>query len=267
MAKFLDCSGVQAGLTELIKNSGNELYIVSPYLKISPLMRIYLSSIDSRDVSISIVYRSDSKIADDDLAYFKTLGHLKLYQCDNLHTKCYMNDSEGLITSMNLHEHSQTYNWEMGIHFSKADDPEIFADVTRELGLMTPHLKPCALKPGSQPHLQPKEKPAASTAAVHKPVPPRTVHKPTEAPNKGIIDKIIDTVTGEAGYCIRCGKGIPRFDLQKPYCDSCYASWSRYKNPKYKEKYCHACGEEIKFRRPTFEKPVCKGCFERLYRK
>ena len=69
------------------------------------------------------------------------------------------------------------------------------------------------------------------------------------------------SVAGEAGFCIRCGKGIPGFDLNKPYCDKCYPSWVRYKNIKYPEKYCHGCGGERVKVKSTFEKPLCKAKF------
>jgi len=260
MAKFLNGPGVQAALIELIKNSDKDLFIVSPYLKISPVMKTYLASIDRKDISISIVYRSGTTVTDDDLAFFKGLDHLKLYQCENLHTKCYINESEGLVTSMNLHEYSQTHNWEMGIHFSRAADGDIFSDVTQELQLMTPHLKLVSAAKTVASH---KEKTASvSTQKTHQ----HTVHKPTEPPNKSLLLKVLDAVTGEAAYCIRCGKGLDTFDLQKPYCDKCYASWARYKNPKYKEKFCHACGCDDPKHPTSFEKPCCKSCFTKLYK-
>lgn len=262
MAKFLNAAGAQAALVDLIKDAEQELFIVSPYLKLSPLVKIYLSSIDNKGISLSIVYRSDTKLTDEDLAFFKGLAHLKLYQCDNLHTKCYINECEGLVTSMNLHEHSQSHNWEMGILFSKDGDAEIFAEVTKELQLMGSQLKHHELRPEPKP----VEKAAATTPAPQKQAPPRLAKKPTEAPNKGLIDKILDTVIGKEAYCIRCGKSIEKFDLQKPYCDKCYASWARYRNPKYKEKHCHACGKEMKKYPSSFEKPVCGDCFTKLYK-
>ena len=60
---------------------------------------------------------------------------------------------------------------------------------------------------------------------------------------------------------------IEKYDLKKPYCEKCYASWARYKNQKYKEKYCHACGRTDPKHPTSFEKPVCKECFTKLYKK
>jgi hypothetical protein len=166
----------------------------------------------------------------------------------------------GLITSMNLQEYSQTHDWKMGIRFSKKEDPEIYVDIVKDLSHLTTQTIPY-LKNTSADDSKHKK----STSNSQNPV-KKTVYKPTEAPNKGIIDKILDTVTGEAAYCIRCGKGMPKFDMQKPYCDKCYASWARYKNPKYKEKFCHACGSDSTKSVISFEKPTCKDCFKDYFK-
>jgi hypothetical protein len=255
MAKFLDGPGVQSSFTELMKSTERELFIISPYLKISQMMKNYLASTDQKNIPINIIYRSDFKINDEDLAFFKQLNNLKLYHCENLHTKCFLNENMGIISTMNLHEHSQTHNWEMGIRFSKNNDSEIYSDVAKELKLMGPHLKADSL---SRTMEKPQTRSISSTQ--------RSVHKPTEAPNKGLLTKLLDTVTGEAGYCIRCGKGLPKFNLQKPYCDHCYANWAKYKNPQYKEKFCHACGSSTTKSPISFEKPICKNCYKEYYK-
>jgi len=262
MAKFLDGAGVQSALTDIIKKTDQELCILSPYLKIPIQTKNYLKSIDDHHRPITIIYRSDFKLNDDDVAFFNGLNNLELLHCENLHAKCYINEKEGLITSMNLHEHSQTHNWEMGIRFTKQDDPEIYEDTIKEIGLLGSQTKPWV-----PAHTAVAEsKPQYQAKPSRKPV-TKTVFKPTEPPHKSTLLKILDIVTGEAGYCIRCGKGLKTFDLQKPYCDKCFARWSRYKNPKYKEKYCHQCGQADAKSPTSFEKPCCKSCFVKLYGK
>jgi phosphatidylserine/phosphatidylglycerophosphate/cardiolipin synthase-like enzyme len=143
MAKFLNGPGVQAALIDIINHSEKNLWLISPYLKIPIQTQNYLKSIDKKGVTIVIIYRKDKNNypGDQDLAFFKGLKHLDLRNCENLHTKCYLNDKEGLITSMNLHEYSQTHNWEMGIYFSKQGDPLIYNDVIRELQALGTHAK------------------------------------------------------------------------------------------------------------------------------
>jgi hypothetical protein len=262
MAKFLDGAGVQSALTEIIKKTDEELCIVSPYLKIPIQTKNYLKSIDEHHRPITIIYRSDFKLNDDDIVFFNGLNNLELLHCENLHAKCYINEKEGLITSMNLHEHSQTHNWEMGIRFSKLEDTEIYEEVIKEIGHIGSQTKPWVQT--NKTVAEAKQKYRADPARKPK---KRTVFKPTEAPNKGLITKILDRVTGEAAYCIRCGEGMPKFNLQKPYCDKCFASWARWKNPKYKEKFCHGCGDDKTKSTISFEKPTCKSCYAEYYKK
>ncbi len=122
------------------------MLIVSPYLKISTQTKHYLKSIDKKKVPSVIIFRTGENgkknVSDDDLAFFKELNYLQYRQCDNLHSKCYLNEKEGLITSMNLHEYSQTHNWEMGILFSLQDDPEIYKNVIKELRHLVTQAKP-----------------------------------------------------------------------------------------------------------------------------
>jgi hypothetical protein len=262
MARFLDGAGVQSALTDIIKKTDQELCILSPYLKIPIQTKNYLKSIDDHHRPITIIYRSDFKLNDDDIAFFNGLNNLELLHCENLHAKCYINEKEGLITSMNLHEHSQTHNWEMGIRFTKLDDIEIYGEVIKEIGLIGSQTKPFVID---------KSNVAESTqqykAKVQKKPATRTVFKPTAAPNKGTFSMILDIVTGEAAYCIRCGKGMPIFDLQKPFCRKCYSNWAKYGNQKYKEKFCHACGSDFTKSTITFEKPMCRNCFSKYYKK
>ena len=261
MAKFLDGSGVQSALTDIIKNADQELYIISPYLKIPIQTKNYLKSIDNKNLPVTIIYRSDFKLSDEDLTFFNDLKNLELLHCDNLHSKCYINEKEGLITSMNLHEHSQTHNWEMGIRFSKQMDVGIYEDVIKELG----HLE-TQTKPYVQNKRVAESKHEYKAEPARKPV-KRTVFKPTEAPNKGLFTKILDIVSGEDAYCIRCGKGMPkRFDLQKPYCDKCYSSWARYKNENTRKNTAMDVGDDIKSQ-TSFLKPICKHCFTKYHKK
>ena len=56
----------------------------------------------------------------------------KLYYYHNLHAKCYFNDSEMVITSMNMYEFSEKNNREMGIYINKSNDNSTFLDAFQE---------------------------------------------------------------------------------------------------------------------------------------
>jgi hypothetical protein len=92
----------------------------------------------------------------------------------------------------------------------------------------------------------------------------RMAYKPKEAPNKGLVEKIMDSVTGEAAYCIRCGEPMNKFDLEQPLCEKHYQIWVKYNDKKYKEKFCHACG--LQEPNISFGKPIGRVCFNRLYK-
>src|SRR5436189_4033670 len=51
----------------------------------------------------------------------------------DLHAKCYYNESEAIITSMNLFMFSQQNNVEMGIYISKEKDEELYRQLTNEV--------------------------------------------------------------------------------------------------------------------------------------
>jgi hypothetical protein len=61
---------------------------------------------------------------------------LKLIKCKNLHAKCFMNEKSGIITTMNLYNFSTTSNWEMGILFTRKDDPDIYSNVLGDINFM-----------------------------------------------------------------------------------------------------------------------------------
>jgi phosphatidylserine/phosphatidylglycerophosphate/cardiolipin synthase-like enzyme len=254
MSKFLNGSGVQSALTDIITNAEKELFIVSPYLKIPIQTKSYLKSTDKKNIPIKIIYRTDFTVNDDDLNFFKELNNLELHHCDNLHSKCYINEKEGLVTSMNLHEHSQTHNWEMGIKYSKQIDFEIYSDTRKELATLLSLSPRHILQKKAQSTKQNYQSNSSQKPA----------YKPKEAPNKGIFTKLVDSVIGEEAYCIRCGELMDKFNLEKPLCDKHYASWAKYKDIKYKEKVCHACGQEKS--NISYEKPICRDCFNRLYK-
>ena len=52
--------------------------------------------------------------------------------CKNLHAKCYLNENEALLTSMNLYEFSQINNNEMGILVSREEEPGLYNDILQE---------------------------------------------------------------------------------------------------------------------------------------
>ncbi|PKL68224.1 MAG: hypothetical protein CVV30_09860 [Methanomicrobiales archaeon HGW-Methanomicrobiales-1] len=206
MAKFLDGPGVQSAFIDIIKNAEKKLLIISPYLKIPIQTKNYLKSIDKKNVPIVIIFRSGSKIVDDDLLFFKSLKHVTVGQCENLHSKCYVNEKEGLITSMNLHEHSQTHNWEMGIRFSKQADHEIYSDAIKELKHMVSQAKPFTQRQGNCIRCG-----TSVEFNLDKPLCNSCYSSWARYKNKNYPEK----------FCYTCGSSISPISFGKPLCMKC----------------------------------------------
>ena len=78
MADFLDALGVSAAFIEIIKNAEEQIFIISPYISLTPHNKKYLQSIDDKKVPIDIVYRSDTNPNPEDLAFLKQLQSAQL---------------------------------------------------------------------------------------------------------------------------------------------------------------------------------------------
>jgi phosphatidylserine/phosphatidylglycerophosphate/cardiolipin synthase-like enzyme len=146
MAKFVNGSGVLSVLTDIITNAERKLLLISPYLNIPVQTKNYLKSTDKKGIPITIIYRTNEKITNPDLYFLKNLKNLTLGHCENLHSKCYINENEGLITSMNLYEHSLTHNWEMGLRFSRQEDPLVYDDVLKKFRIYYLNLQNTSIK-------------------------------------------------------------------------------------------------------------------------
>jgi len=256
MADFLDAPGVSAGFIDIIKNVEEQIFIVSPYISLTPHNKKYLQSIDDKKIPIDIIYRSDTNPKPEDLTFFKQLQNAQLYKCNDLHAKCYINEQFGIITSMNLYEHSQSNNWEMGVRFSRETDTDLYIQTLEEVERILQASSPedsdqtTVAAPASQRTYEPRK-------------PIRTISPRLKAPpKKGLFEKVVDSVLGETAYCIRCGKTID-YNPEKPYCPKCFASWARFNNPDYREKVCHKCGAK---RTTTKTRPICNGCYKTYYR-
>lgn len=77
------------------------------------------------DLDIRIIYRENKLHPDENNWLEKQIG-VRTSICKNLHAKCYLNENEAIITSMNLYGFSQQNNNEMGIYISKSQDPELY---------------------------------------------------------------------------------------------------------------------------------------------
>ncbi len=131
MAKFLNTSATNFFLEELIKNAKERLILISPYLRLNDRIKELLEDKDRLKIDIRIVY-GKSDLHPDEIKWMQKLDYVRLSFCKNLHAKCYLNESECIISSLNLYEFSQVNNNEMGILVRKYEDQEVFKEAYEE---------------------------------------------------------------------------------------------------------------------------------------
>lgn len=232
MAKFLNTTGVSYHLEELIKGTKDRLILISPYLQFTDRIKEHLSNLNIQKRDIRIVYR-ENKLQMDENNWLETQIGIRTSICKNLHAKCYINENEAIITSMNLYEFSQMNNNEMGIHITKAQDPDLYNDALQEV----------------QRLLTISEEIRVTVKKVTADTPPKTEKKTTETKTTKSSDK-------NHGYCIRTGSEIP-FNVEKPMTYDAYKAWNKYGDAEYPEKFCHFSGEASNGE-TTVSKPILK---------
>jgi hypothetical protein len=234
MAKFLNTTGVSYHLEELIKGTKDRLILISPYLQFNDRIKEHINNLNIQKRDIRIVYR-ENKLQLEENNWLESQIGVRTSINKNLHAKCYLNENEAIITSMNLYEFSQQNNNEMGIYISKEQDPELYnatyAEATRLLTI--------------------SEEIRVTVKKVTANTPDKTERKRNE-----FKSPINNSPDNELGFCIRTGVPIP-FSVEKPMCYDAFKSWSKYGDPEYAEKFCHFSGEQS-FGETSVSRPILK---------
>lgn len=237
MAEFLTTNGTSYFIEKIIIEATETLTLISPFLQLSKTFFERLKDASARNVKIRIVYGKD-ELKPNEKNSLADLDNLELYYFENLHAKCYFNEEEMVITSMNMYEFSEKNNREMGVYISRITDEKLFQKAIEETLSI--------LKSSEISFLEKKNRKLANQ----------------NLNSKGKVTEKSFSVP-ERGYCIRCGERIPYY-VEKPYCFSCYFIWAQYENFNFPETYCHACGEFVS---TSMEKPVCYTCYRNYEKK
>jgi phosphatidylserine/phosphatidylglycerophosphate/cardiolipin synthase-like enzyme len=131
MAKFLRTTGISHYLEELIKSTNDQLILISPYLQLHQRVKDHLQNLNIQKKDIRIVYRENKLQVEESNWLEKQIG-IRTSVCSTLHAKCYINESEAIVTSMNLYSFSQQNNDEMGIYVTKKNDLELYSEILEE---------------------------------------------------------------------------------------------------------------------------------------
>lgn len=132
MAKFLNTTGVSYHLEELIKNTNDRLILISPYLQFHKRIKDHLENLNIQKRDIRIIYR-ENKLQVAESNWLESQIGIRTSLCNSLHAKCYLNEKEAIVTSMNLYSFSQQNNDEMGVHVTKENDSDLYDDIYNEV--------------------------------------------------------------------------------------------------------------------------------------
>ena len=131
MAKFLNTTGVSYHLEELIKNTTDRLILISPYLQFHNRIKDHIHNLNIQKKDIRIVYR-ENKLQVEESNWLEEQIGVRTSILSSLHAKCYLNEKEAIVTSMNLYSFSQQNNDEMGILVKKNENPELYTEILNE---------------------------------------------------------------------------------------------------------------------------------------
>lgn len=227
MAEFLTTNGTSYQIEQIILEAKKELFLLTPFMKLSKTFYERLKDASQRGVIIKIVYGKD-ELKPNEKNSLAEIENLELFFFENLHAKCYFNEDDMVITSMNMYEFSEKTNREMGVHIQRDNDKDLYNKAINE---------------------------AKSIISSSERVDLRRTKRKLNKEEHGSVEsrKVKKDIRG---YCIRCQVRI-NFDPSKPYCPSCYSAWSYYQNPNYKETVCHGCGE---YGPSSLADPICPVC-------
>ena len=218
--KFLTTLEASAKVEKIIREAKKELTIITPFLKLSNLFLERFRDADNRGVKIKLVY-GKKELKSQEQYNIEQLNNIDLYFCESLHAKCYFNEQQMVITSLNLYDYSIKNNREMGVSFKREENEKLFNDALIEANSII------------------------QSAILEKKCLENGILAEDEKENLG------------NGFCIRCQKTIS-FNPEKPLCTSCYKVWVEYGDPDYPEKYCHVCEKKVK---SSLRKPLCWECY------
>lgn len=240
MPEFLTTTQIASKIEETFNEAAKQIYIISPYLKLSRHVRELIEAqAANKALHIDLIYgKTDLKPEEAD---WLNTQRVDTHYREHLHAKCYMNEKQAVVTSMNLYEYSEKNNDEFGILLRAEDQAD--AAAYQQLDKAVSRLI----------QLSDKVTITATRGASQEPS--------NTKPTTNTPDKPAASIAGglEFGYCIQNGKEID-VNPQKPLCSGCYSMNKRF-NREVKGKHCHTCGKEHS---SSFDKPVCPACYSKF---
>jgi hypothetical protein len=237
MRNFLKTYELSSSIVKMISETKSYCYIVSPYVKIWPQLDRVLSIASSNNAYLTFIIREDSKAKQLVQKLNEEYG-FEIYVIKDLHIKLYLNESNCIISSMNLYDTSQHNNLEIG--YEIGNSYEVKEEVIEGYIL--------------------KDKSVVKYAGKF------------EQERKALLGEInkVKAVFHQSGYCISCKTSMDSdFNPYNPKivrCKECYFKADDRFDLELKTSYCHYCGRTHS---STVNNPFHKDCLQTLkdYRK
>jgi len=140
MVEFLNKDRAFAEIVEIVRKAESKIVLISPYIKIPTDLLERLKYMDGKNIKTIVVCRGKD-LKDKEREDLKQLRNLELHFDEDLHAKCFYNEKSMVITSLNLHEHSQQNNREMGVLLSSEEDSNVFKEAIDEADFIVSRAK------------------------------------------------------------------------------------------------------------------------------
>lgn len=121
MIKFVTGDELNDEIHTIIWNAKKHLLLLSPFIRLDSYFREILEKhISNENLNICIVFGKNEgevskSLSKDDFEFLKRFPRISVLYEPRLHAKYYANESRGVVTSINLHDHSFKNNIEFGI--------------------------------------------------------------------------------------------------------------------------------------------------------
>lgn len=279
MSKILTGQELENKLTDIIWRAKKDIVIISPFIKLDNYVKKVFDKIKNKhDISLYIMFGKNqdykhNSFSEEDLNYFINFKNVTILYNKDLHAKYYCNESEGLITSLNLYGYSMVNNIELGVNFSKPlintidklyDEAytiinHLIFEGSEVVYLKKPQYsnKLFGLKKVYQNsevlfditdeffsgYYYESKKLSEFDLKLETNLDKKFDSKPQREVNEYKENSFLDREKSKIGYCIRTGEEID-FNPEKPYSYYAYKTWSQFGNYDYPENYCHKTGKE-----------------------
>lgn len=300
MSKFLTGKNLIDAIDGIIWEAEKTLLIVSPFIKLDEYFRkLFEHQLKKPNLHIIIVFGKNENevkrsLNQNDFDYFKKFPNISIIYAKDLHAKYYGNEQKGVVTSINLYDHSFKNNIEFGIYTEQTlltqlgsnldvdawdeclkiannndvvfikrpiyDNKKFVVTFSKNYTGSETLLDYTDHFYGTKSRYQSKRLKDFETEL-------ELGFDNTQKPERKEFEKgkIKDEKpnyhykenTQQYGYCIRTGEQIP-FNPKYPLSKPAWQTWSQFSNADFPEKFCHKTGKPS-YGKTSMRKPILEN--------